>query len=175
MRVAHEANARVATEARRRPKNRTQSVSFPHAMPHAHRPLRFQTSRCPITAPRRLASQSRKVRHGASRRIRAQHPTRMRVCIRKSSCSTQQLINQAINQQETKQQQLVCRSGNKPARSHVLAESNTISGELVPHAHRLLESEPRTAPLTQCVGSHPSHETCGMVSHGACVHNIRQR
>ncbi len=23
---------------------------------------------------------------------------------------------------------------------------------------------PRTAPLTQCVGSYPSHETCGMVS-----------
>jgi hypothetical protein len=53
------------------------------------------------------------------------------------------------------------------------AKSNTISSELAPHAYRPLESGPRTAPLTQCVGSHPSHETCGMVFHGAFVRNIR--
>jgi len=35
----------------------------------------------------RVACQPRKVRHGIPRRIRAQHPTRMRVCIRKSSFS----------------------------------------------------------------------------------------
>ena len=110
-----------------------------------------------------------------SRRIRAQHPTLMRVCIRKSSYSMPQLINQAINQQERNKQQLACRSGDEPARTHALAESNTISNGLAPHAHRPLESGPRAAPLTQCVGSHPSHETCGMVSHGACVHNIRQK
>ncbi len=72
-------------------------------MLHADRPLEFWTSRCPIDATRLVACQPRKVRHGISRRIRAQHPTRMRVCIRKSSYSMPQLINQAINQQETKQ------------------------------------------------------------------------
>ena len=35
------------------------------------------------------------------RRIRAQHPTRMRVCIRKSSYSMLQLINLAMNQQQS--------------------------------------------------------------------------
>jgi hypothetical protein len=59
-----------------------------------------------------------------------------------------------------------------------LAESNTISSELAPHAHRPLESGPRAAPLTQCVGSeshpnsYPSHERCGIVSHGAFVRSI---
>ena len=85
-------------------------------------------------------------------------------------------INHPSNQSaRTKQQQLVCRSGTKPARTHALAESNTISSELAPHAQRPLESGPRTAPLAQCVGSHPSHEPCGIVSHGACVHNIRHK
>jgi hypothetical protein len=36
-------------------------------------------------------------------RVRAQHPTLMRVCIRKSSHSMPQLINQAVNQQELSQ------------------------------------------------------------------------
>jgi hypothetical protein len=78
-----------------------------------------------------------------------------------------QLANQpGSHSARSKQQQLACRSGNKPARSHAFAESNTISSELAPHAHRPLESGPRTAPLTQRVGSHPSHERCSMVSHG---------
>ncbi len=81
------------------------------------------------------------MRHGISRRIRAQHPTLlMRVCIRKSSYSMPQLINQAINQQDRNKQQLACRSGNEPARTHALAESNTISSKLAPHAYRPLES-----------------------------------
>jgi hypothetical protein len=42
-----------------------------------------------------------------------------------------QLINQAINQQERNKQQLVCRSGNDPARTHALVESNTISSESI--------------------------------------------
>ena len=138
---------------------------------------------CPIDgefdAMRRVAFQPRIMRHGIRRRIRAQHPTRMRVCIRKSSELQHVAVNQplASNQSaRTKQQQLVCRSGHKLVRAHAFAESNTISTEFAPHAHRPpLESGPRTAPLTQCVGSYPSHETCGMVSHGACVHNIRQR
>ena len=84
--------------------------------------------------------------------------------------------NQPINQSaRTKQQQLTSRSGNKPVRTHAFAESNTISIGLALHAHRPLESGPRTAPLAQCVGSHPSHEPCGIVSHGACVHNIRHK
>jgi hypothetical protein len=32
---------------------------------------------------------------------------------------------------------------------------------------RLLRSGPRAAPLTPLAGSHPSHQRCGMVSHGA--------
>ena len=52
------------------------------------------------------------------------------------------------------------------------AESNTISIGLAPHAHRPLESGPRAAPLTPRAGSHPSHERCGMVSHGVFVRNI---
>jgi hypothetical protein len=39
------------------------------------------------------------------------------------------------------------------------------------HAHRPLQSGPRAAPLTHRAGSHPSHETCGMESHGASVMN----
>jgi hypothetical protein len=48
------------------------------------------------TAPRRLASHAQHVRHGISRRIRAQHPRRMRAYVRtrKSSYSMQRLINQ---------------------------------------------------------------------------------
>jgi hypothetical protein len=47
LRLAPDVNVRVATETvggfgnRRRPKNRTQSASFPHAMLRAHRPLQF--------------------------------------------------------------------------------------------------------------------------------------
>ena len=69
---------------------------------HAARPpsASIWTSRCPIDAPRRRASKARQVRHGIARRIRARHPSRMRVCIRKSSYCMEQLINQAINQQE---------------------------------------------------------------------------
>jgi hypothetical protein len=61
------------------------------------------------------------VRHGIPRRIRARHPTRMRVYIRKSSYGMQQLINQAINQQQRRQQQLASRSGNRQARTHAIS------------------------------------------------------
>jgi hypothetical protein len=143
-------------------------------MRHDHRPLKFQTSLPNYrTAPARISGTK-----GAAWYLTAH------------SCATSDTneslhpeielqhagINHPTNQAaRTKQQQLVCRSRNKLARTNVLAESNTISSELAPHAHRPLESEPRTASLTQGVGSHPSHETCDMVSHGACVHNIRQK
>ncbi len=73
-------------------------------------------------------------------------------------------INEPSNQSaRTKQQLLVCRSGNKPALESPCHRRNQTRspGELVPQAHRPLESGPRNAPLTQCVGSHPSHERCG--------------
>ena len=45
----------------------------------------------------------------------------MRVYIRKSSYGMQQLINQAINQQQRRQQQLASRSGNRQARTHAIS------------------------------------------------------
>jgi len=87
----------------------------------------------------------------------------------------QQLINQAINQQQRSNNSWHPAAETDELEPMPSAESNTISNGLAPHAHRPLESGPPTAPLTQCVGSHPSHETCGMVPHGACVRNIRQK
>ena len=80
----------------------------------------------------------------------------------------QQIINQATNQQERNNSSWYAAAETKPLAVQSLctafAESNTvtmtISSELAPHAHRPLESGPRTvtAPLPQCVGSesHPS-------------------
>ena len=108
---------------RRRRKNRTQSAASPSAMLHAHRPLGIWTSRCPIEATRRLASQPRK---GATWYFTA------------CSCATSdaneslppeiesrhEAINQPINQSaRTKQHQLASRSGNKRIRTRTNATS----------------------------------------------------
>jgi len=78
-------------------------------------------------------------------RIRAQHPTRMRVYVRKSSYGMKQSINQSINQQERNNNSWHPAAGANQFEAIQSAESNTISIELVPHAHRRLN--PHLAPL----------------------------
>jgi hypothetical protein len=73
----------------------------------------------------------------------------------------QQLMNQAINRQERNNNSWYAAAETNQLEPMPSVQSNTISSELVPQAHRPLESGPRNAPLTQCVGSHPSHERCG--------------
>jgi hypothetical protein len=82
-------------------------------------------------------------------------------------------INQPINQRERSNNSWHPAAETNQFEPMPLAESNAIPIGLAPHAHRPLESRPRVAPLTPRAGSHPSHERCGMVSHGVFVRNIR--
>ena len=67
-----------------------------------------------------------------ARRIRAQHPTRMRVNARKSSYGMKQSINRSINLQERKNNSWHPSAETNEFEPMPSAESNTISIELVP-------------------------------------------
>ncbi len=105
----------------------------------AHNPHRFRTPCCAPTVrfnsrPRAAPLTQRAWSHPShescgmvslARRIRARHPTRMRIYIRRSSYGMQHLISQSINQSaRTKQQQLASRSGNKRVRSNPCHQRN---------------------------------------------------
>ena len=67
-----------------------------------------------------------------ARRIRAQHPTQMRVNARKSRYGMKQSINRSINLQERKSNSWHPSAETNEFEPMPLAESNTISIELVP-------------------------------------------
>jgi hypothetical protein len=82
------------------------------------------TPRCPIDAPRRLASQPQKVRHGTPRRIYAQHLTNDTSRPDGNRARREQDFNQTLKQAEYKSP----RGARKPAAMHTVARLRPCSG-----------------------------------------------
>ena len=137
-------------------------------MLHAHRLLESG----PRAAHRRTAPARIPATKGAARDITAHSCANIRlerVRVRELSYGMKQSINQSINQQERNNNSWHPAAGANQFEAIQSAESNTISIELVPHAHRRLN--PHLAPPHDAPRRLASRPRKGI--HGAFMRDIQ--